>query len=103
VRVSHWSDVFAGPYGLIYDYSIERESLMRAVGRAVWGIDMSVLYTSMEVIGRVTDGATILDVPCGGGVAFRALRPDQGTCATSRRTYPRRCWLALGDAPRSDR
>ena len=69
--------MFAGPYGLIYDYSIEREWLMRAVGRAVWGIDMSVLYASMEVIGRVTDGATILDVPCGGGVAFRALRPDQ--------------------------
>jgi ubiquinone/menaquinone biosynthesis C-methylase UbiE len=31
----------------------------------------------MEAIGRVSDGATILDVPCGGGVAFRALRPDQ--------------------------
>ncbi len=77
VRVSHWSDMFAGPYGLIYDYSIEREWLMRAVGRAVSGIDMSVLYASMEVIGRVTDGAMILDVPCGGGVAFRALRPDQ--------------------------
>jgi SAM-dependent methyltransferase len=77
VRLSRWSDMFAGPYGLIYDYSIEREWLMRAVGRAVWGIDMSVLYASVEAIGRVTDGATILDVPCGGGVAFRALRPDQ--------------------------
>ena len=50
---------------------------MRAVARVVWGIDMSVLYASMEAIGRVSDGATILDVPCGGGVAFRAIRPDQ--------------------------
>jgi ubiquinone/menaquinone biosynthesis C-methylase UbiE len=69
--------MFAGSYGLIYDFCIEREWLMRAVGRDVWGIDMSVLYASMEAIGRVTDGSTILDVPCGGGVAFRALRPDQ--------------------------
>jgi ubiquinone/menaquinone biosynthesis C-methylase UbiE len=50
---------------------------MRAVGRAVWGIDVSVLYASMEAISRAEDGETILDVPCGGGVAFRALRPDQ--------------------------
>ena len=50
---------------------------MRAVARVVWGIEMSVLYASMEAIGRVGDGATILDAPCGGGVAFRALRSDQ--------------------------
>jgi SAM-dependent methyltransferase len=62
---------------VIYDFCIERERLMRAVARAVWGIDMSVLYASMEAIGRVSDGATILDAPCGGGVAFRAIRPDQ--------------------------
>ena len=66
-----------GLYGVTYDFCIEREWLMRAVARAVWGIDMSVLYASMEAIGRVRDGATILDAPCGGGVAFRALRADQ--------------------------
>jgi ubiquinone/menaquinone biosynthesis C-methylase UbiE len=43
----------------------------------VWGIDATVLYTSMEAINQAGDGATILDVPCGGGVALRALRPDQ--------------------------
>jgi ubiquinone/menaquinone biosynthesis C-methylase UbiE len=50
---------------------------MQVVGRALWGIDISAFYASMEVVDRVTDGATILDVPCGGGVAFRALRPNQ--------------------------
>jgi SAM-dependent methyltransferase len=34
-------------------------------------------YASMEAIVRAGDGTTVLDVPCGGGVAFRALRPDQ--------------------------
>lgn len=67
----------AGPFGRAYDFYIERERLMRVVGRAVWGVDVSVLYSSMGRIASADDGATILDVPCGGGVAFRALRPDQ--------------------------
>src|SRR5438094_8719473 len=51
VRVSQWSDMFAGPYGLIYDYSIEREWLMRDVGRDGWGIDVCALLASRSVIG----------------------------------------------------
>jgi ubiquinone/menaquinone biosynthesis C-methylase UbiE len=31
----------------------------------------------MEEIGRVPDGGVIVDAPCGAGVAFRGLRPDQ--------------------------
>jgi ubiquinone/menaquinone biosynthesis C-methylase UbiE len=70
-------NICAGPVGGFYDFYIERPWLMRLIGRAVWGIDASVLYASMAPIGRVGDGARILDVPCGGGVAFRALHPDQ--------------------------
>jgi ubiquinone/menaquinone biosynthesis C-methylase UbiE len=69
--------VCAGPFGAVYDFYIERDWLMRLIGRVVWGIDASVLYTSMEAIRRAQSGARILDVPCGGGVALRALRPDQ--------------------------
>ncbi len=58
-------------------FYIERDWLMRLIGRVVWGIDASVLYTSMDAISQAGDGATILDVPCGGGVALRTLRPDQ--------------------------
>ena len=70
-------NICAGPFGAFYDFYIERPWLMRCIGRAVWGIDAPVLYASMEPIGHVADGATIFDVPCGGGVAFRNLRPDQ--------------------------
>jgi ubiquinone/menaquinone biosynthesis C-methylase UbiE len=70
-------NICAGPFGAFYDFYIERPWLMRSIGRAVWGIDASVLYASMELIPQVADGATIIDVPCGGGVAFRALRADQ--------------------------
>jgi ubiquinone/menaquinone biosynthesis C-methylase UbiE len=39
----------------------------------VWGIEIAPLYASMDAIGRLPDGATVLDVPCGGGVALRAV------------------------------
>jgi ubiquinone/menaquinone biosynthesis C-methylase UbiE len=70
-------NVCAGPFGAVYDFYIERDWLMRLIGRVVWGIDASVLYTSMDPISRAGNGATIIDVPCGGGVALRALRADQ--------------------------
>jgi ubiquinone/menaquinone biosynthesis C-methylase UbiE len=70
-------NVCAGLFGAFYDFYIERPWLMQAIGRAVWGIDSSVLYESMEPIARAGAGATIVDVPCGGGVAFRALSPAQ--------------------------
>jgi ubiquinone/menaquinone biosynthesis C-methylase UbiE len=68
----------AGPFGTVYDFYVERPWLMHGIGRLVWGIDAPLLYESIEsTIPNVPDGATILDVPCGGGVAFRGLRPDQ--------------------------
>lgn len=70
-------NVCAGPFGAFYDFYIERPRLSRAIGRLVWGIDTSVLYASMEPLRQINGGATIVDVPCGGGVAFRALAPEQ--------------------------
>jgi ubiquinone/menaquinone biosynthesis C-methylase UbiE len=67
----------AGPFGAVYDFYVERPRLMLVISRLIWGIDASLLYDSMEPIGRLDDGATILDVPSGGGVAMRALRPEQ--------------------------
>jgi ubiquinone/menaquinone biosynthesis C-methylase UbiE len=70
-------NVCAGPFGAVYDFYIEREPVSRIVGRVLWGIDIRPMYRSMNVIGEQADGATILDVPCGGGIALRGLRPDQ--------------------------
>jgi ubiquinone/menaquinone biosynthesis C-methylase UbiE len=50
---------------------------MQVIGHALWGIDTSVLYDSMGSLGEVRDGSTVLDVPCGGGVALRALSPER--------------------------
>ncbi len=71
------TNVCAGPFGAFYDFYIERPWLAGLIGRAAWGVELAPLYASMEAIGRLDDGATILDVPCGGGVALRGLRPGQ--------------------------
>jgi SAM-dependent methyltransferase len=70
-------NICAGPYGWVYDYGIERPRVAQVVGRIVWGIDLAPLYASMDAVAELPDGATVLDVPCGGGVALRALRPGQ--------------------------
>ena len=44
---------------------------------ALWGVDPRPFYRSLDVVGELPDGATILDVPCGGGVALRGVRPGQ--------------------------
>jgi SAM-dependent methyltransferase len=70
-------NVCAGPFGAVYDYYIERPRLARLVLGAMWGVDPRPFYRSIAVVGEMPEGATILDVPCGGGIALRGLRRDQ--------------------------
>lgn len=60
-----------------YDWTVEH----RRVGGAIWRLgmqsDLGRLYTAAEEIGRQPKGSRILDIPCGGGVALRGLRPEQ--------------------------
>jgi ubiquinone/menaquinone biosynthesis C-methylase UbiE len=69
--------VCAGPFGAVYDFYIERPRLARLVLGAMWGVDPRPFYRSLTAIAELPDGATVLDVPCGGGVALRSLRPGQ--------------------------
>ena len=61
-----------------YDWLVEHEN----VGGLLWrlGTDSSLadLYAAADEIGRLPAGSRVLDVPCGGGVALRGLRPGQG-------------------------
>lgn len=71
-------NVCAGPFGAVYDFYIERPRLARLVLGAMWGVDPRPFYRSLSQVAELPDGATVLDVPCGGGVALRGLRPGQG-------------------------
>jgi SAM-dependent methyltransferase len=75
--VSHERNVCSGPFGAVYDSYIERPRLARLVLGAMWGVDPRPFYRSLRHVAGLPDGATVLDVPCGGGVALRGLRPGQ--------------------------
>lgn len=65
-------------WGVVYDHLVEHP----LVGRPVWALglhsDLLRLHRACEEIGTLPAGSRVLDVPCGGGVALRGLRPGQG-------------------------
>jgi SAM-dependent methyltransferase len=69
--------IFNGPFGAVYDRYMESERASKLIARLVWGSDVSHYYASMEAIQQVPDGGVIVDAPCGGGVALRALEPGR--------------------------
>ena len=69
--------VFASPFGAVYDFYIRRERLARLIARLAWHSDVRPFYASMAAISAMPDGSTIVDAPCGSGVALRALRKEQ--------------------------
>ncbi|GAC1581928.1 MAG: class I SAM-dependent methyltransferase [Candidatus Dormibacteria bacterium] len=71
-----WSD---DPlWGHFYDWTVEHPRVGGAIWRAGIGSDLARLYGAAAEIGTLPAGATVLDVPCGGGVALRGLKPGQG-------------------------
>jgi ubiquinone/menaquinone biosynthesis C-methylase UbiE len=61
-----------------YDWSVEHPRAGGAVWKLGIGSDLDLLYQAAAEIGRQPAGSAVLDVPCGGGVALRGLRPGQG-------------------------
>jgi ubiquinone/menaquinone biosynthesis C-methylase UbiE len=59
-------------YG-VYDWIVERPEVARLGGRLLWGADTTLFYGAHAAIAEAPAGGTVLDVPCGGGVAFRSL------------------------------
>ena len=71
-----WSD---DPlWASFYDWTVEHPRAGGALWRVGINSDLRLLYRAADEIGRQPAGARILDIPCGGGVALRGLRPGQG-------------------------
>jgi SAM-dependent methyltransferase len=77
VQRSIWGGGAVGRLGGAYDFAVEHEWIARPAGVALWGTDTRLFYDSFRSIGELPDGSAVLDVPCGGGVALRGLRPGQ--------------------------
>jgi len=69
-------DFYASPFGVAYSAYAERPRLNRLIGKAVWGGDTRRYYESMEAVRQVANGASIVDCPCGAGVALREVTTD---------------------------
>lgn len=65
-------------WATVYDWTVEHPQAGGALWRLGIGSDLRLLYAAADEIGRLPSGSRILDVPCGGGVALRGLRPGQG-------------------------
>jgi ubiquinone/menaquinone biosynthesis C-methylase UbiE len=68
-------DFYDSLFGRTYSAYMERPHLNRMIARVLWGGDTRPYYESMNAVGEVPAGGTIVDCPCGAGPAFRAIRP----------------------------
>ena len=66
------------PWSAVYDFFVERETLAGVAGRLAFGTDTRLLYDSIASLGELPPGSSVLDIPTGGGVALRGIRPGQG-------------------------
>lgn len=71
----HWQEGRLN--AVLYDEVVERERLARVFGALLWSTDAERLFGQIALLGDVPDGSAILDVPCGGGLALRGLKPEQ--------------------------
>jgi ubiquinone/menaquinone biosynthesis C-methylase UbiE len=61
----------------IYDAGVKHASVARVGAWAMWGADLRRMFTDIARLADVPVGASVLDIPCGGGLAFRGLRTGQ--------------------------
>lgn len=60
----------------VYDFGVEREWLAVPAGRLLWGTDVRVMFDAIRSLRSLPAGTSVLDVPCGGGVAARGIGQD---------------------------
>jgi ubiquinone/menaquinone biosynthesis C-methylase UbiE len=61
----------------MYDAGVKHDSVARVGAWAMWGADLRRMFADVSRLADAPPGTSILDIPCGGGFAFRGLRPGQ--------------------------
>lgn len=74
--LGQWADdpLWAG----VYDWMVEHPVTGGAAFRAWLGSPLRLLHEATQELGTLPAGTRVLDVPCGGGVGLRGVRPGQG-------------------------
>ncbi|NLT06634.1 MAG: hypothetical protein GXY03_10040 [Solirubrobacterales bacterium] len=68
-------DFYASAFGSFYSAYMRRPWLARRISQLVWGGDLGPYYDRMAAIAEIDTGRTIVDCPCGAGVAFSLFSP----------------------------
>lgn len=66
------------PWSWFYPYAIDHRWIGIPGAHALLATDLRLLYRATDALGALPKGSLVLDVPCGGGVALRGVRPGQG-------------------------
>ncbi|GFG96108.1 class I SAM-dependent methyltransferase [Mycobacterium timonense] len=61
----------------LYNTAAMHDSIAAVGAKALWGLALPDLLAMVERVSDAPAGAHVLDIPCGGGFAFRGLRPGQ--------------------------
>lgn len=61
------------PWATLYSFGMSHRPLARAAGVLAFGTTFQGLYDAIDAIRSVPSGGTVLDVPCGAGVALSGL------------------------------
>ncbi|OBB86386.1 SAM-dependent methyltransferase [Mycobacterium colombiense] len=61
----------------LYNTAAMHDSVAGVGAKALWGLTLHDLLEEVQRVGEARAGAHVLDIPCGGGFAFRGLRSGQ--------------------------
>jgi ubiquinone/menaquinone biosynthesis C-methylase UbiE len=61
----------------MYDAGVKHDRVAMVGAWAMWGADMRRMFADVARLADAPAGTSVLDIPCGGGFAFRVLRPGQ--------------------------
>jgi ubiquinone/menaquinone biosynthesis C-methylase UbiE len=86
----------------MYDAGVKNDRVATVGAWAMWGADMRRMFAELARLADAPAGASILDIPCGGGFAFRGLRPGQAVRYAAADISPYILQVARREAPRLD-
>ncbi|MGI8558123.1 MAG: class I SAM-dependent methyltransferase [Solirubrobacteraceae bacterium] len=65
------------PWAVVYRYFSAREQFSRPAAKLIFGADIDELFAQLRELDTVPNGGSVLDVPCGAGIALGALTPER--------------------------
>jgi SAM-dependent methyltransferase len=75
--MSTWACATGRVLGALYDFGVRRRWLAVPAGWLLWGTDVRHLDRAIGGLADLPGGSSVLDVPCGGGIALRGLAPGR--------------------------